>query len=559
MVNTPYGGKLIQRILSKEQINQVLSENLFRVKISNDLVTEVKNICNGVYSPLEGFMTQNEVNSVVENMRLPSGLIWSIPIILDVDKFTGSRIEVGQRILLVDVMDHAVAVMSVEDKFHYDKRKLCKSVFETDDLNHPGCQLIMETGDIVLGGKVDLIDNSVKSFPELYFSPKQTREAFERNGWKKIAAFQTRNPPHRAHEYLQKCALEITDGLFINPVIGKKKEGDFKDELIIRAYQKVLEFYYPPNRVFLGILPYEMKYAGPKEAILHAIMRRNFGCTHFIIGRDHAGVGNYYGTFEAQQFLDKYSGELGIIPLDFDNSFFCTKCQNMATAKTCSHSDEFRIAPSGTKVRAIVKDKVRPPETFMRPEVADVIMNWQDPYVKKESHKKGFCLWFTGLSGSGKSTIANALIPKLEELGVDIQNIDGDLVRRDLTNDLGFSKHDRDENIKRVSFVAEMLDVHGVAVLMSFISPYREERNRARDRIDNFIEVYVKCPLGICEQRDVKGLYKKARDGKIKGFTGIDDPYEEPENPEIVIESDKETVEQSVQKILDYLRQNKFI
>lgn len=560
MVNTPYGGKLINRILSEEEKNKVLSEDLLKVRINNDLVTEVKNICNGVYSPLEGFMNHEDIDSVINDTRLSKGLFWTIPIVLDVDKLTASRINPGQTILLVNVVDHPIAVMTVEDKFNYDKEKFCKSVFGTNDLEHPGVKNVKKyMGEVFLGGKVDLIDDSKDVFPELYFTPAMVRDAFERNGWKTIVAFQTRNPPHRGHEHLQKCALEVVDGLFINPVIGKKKDGDFKDDLIIRAYQIALEHYYPPHRVFLGILPYEMKYAGPKEAILHAIMRRNFGCTHFIVGRDHAGVGNYYGTYEAQEFLEKYANEIGMTPLKFDNAWYCKRCKAMVTDKTCNHSEEFHIKLSGTKVRAMVKDKLRPPEEFMRSEVADLIIDWDEPYVKNDKSKKGFCLWFTGLSGSGKSTIANILASKLRERNIDVQILDGDIVREDLTSDLGFSKQDRDENIKRVSFVAEMLDIHGVTVLVSFISPYREERNRAREHIDNFIEIYVCTSLEECEKRDCKGLYKKAREGKIKGFTGIDDPYESPENPEILIDTEGRSVEDCANQIIEYLKNNKFI
>ena len=241
MVNTPYGGKLVQNILTEDEKNEFLAKNLKRIVINKDLVTEVKNICNGVYSPLEGFMDQNEVESVVSNMRLLNGLVWSIPIVLDIDKLASEKVQKGDKILLVDMLDHAVAVMEVSDKFSYDKHKYCKSVFGTDDELHPGVYMVGNKGDVFLGGKVSLIQNTCELFPELNFTPAIVRDSFKENGWKTIVAFQTRNPPHRGHEYLQKCSLEVVDGLFINPVIGKKKSGDFKDALIIKAYQKALD------------------------------------------------------------------------------------------------------------------------------------------------------------------------------------------------------------------------------------------------------------------------------------------------------------------------------
>jgi len=384
MTNTPYGGKLVNRVIPNEKIGDALreAERLFKIVIDEETITDVKNIARGVYSPLEGFMCKDAFLPVLETMRLKNGLVWSIPVILDVDESVAQKIVLGQKVALVDSNQKPIALMVVEDKYTFDKKMLEDDEFGTESNEHPGIKKVESMKPVLVGGKIDLIDNSKEPYPYLNFTPQETRAAFDARGWKKIVAFQTRNPPHRGHEYLLKCALEVCEGLFIDPVIGKKKSGDFNDDLIIRSHQINLEHYFPSNRVFMAILPYTMKYAGPREAIFHAIIRKNFGCTHFIIGRDHAGVGHFYGSFDAQKLLDQYADEIGIVPLDFENSFYCKKCVGIETYKTCPHKDEDRIFPSGTWVREMVKDKKRPPEEIMRPEIADLIINWEKPYVE---------------------------------------------------------------------------------------------------------------------------------------------------------------------------------
>ena len=379
----PHGGKLVNRILSEEQAEDVLAEakEWPKIEINFDRVLDVKNIARGVYSPLEGFLGKEDLESVLDNMRLASGVAWSIPIVLDVLAEKADSVKGYEKVLLVDSKDKAVAVFNLDEIYTYDKKKYAECVYRTTEEEHPGVKRLNQKGEVLLGGTIDLIDNSKEPFYEYNLDPVETRVLFKEKGWNTVAAFQTRNPPHRAHEYLQKTALESVDGLFINPVIGKKKAGDFKDEVIMEAYGSLVKNHYPKNRVVLSILPMQMRYAGPREAIFHAIIRKNFGCTHFIVGRDHAGVGNYYGTYEAQEIFEKLP-DLGVTPLKFEHSAYCKICKGMVTAKTCPHDKENWIAPSGTKVRAIVSEKQMPPEEFMRPDIAKILMEAKNPYVE---------------------------------------------------------------------------------------------------------------------------------------------------------------------------------
>jgi sulfate adenylyltransferase len=383
MLSRPHGNTLVKRILQGEKKKQVLDEakKYKKIILDEELVKDARNIARGIFSPLEGFMNKLEVETVVDELSLPTNVSWTIPIILDVSEKDASGIELGEHVLLVDEKSDPVALFLVEDKYRFNKEKIAENVYGTLDKKHPGVQEVLGKKDIFLGGKVDLIDDSREPFPEFNLDPRETRVLFREKGWGTVVAFQTRNPIHRAHEYIQRCALEVVDGLFINPLMGKKKKGDFRDDIILESYKKMMTDFYPKDRVVMSILPTRMHYAGPREAIHHAIMRKNFGCTHIVIGRDHAGVGKYYGTFDAQRMFDKFP-DLGIEPLKFEHSFFCKKCDCVATAKTCGHSADDRVPPSGTVIRDMVKKKKFPPSEIMREEIAKILTSYDNPFVE---------------------------------------------------------------------------------------------------------------------------------------------------------------------------------
>ncbi|MDD8021048.1 MAG: sulfate adenylyltransferase [Acidobacteriota bacterium] len=378
---SPHGGKLTNCLLEERERQKVLNDidRLPSLTIDADLLSDVENIATGVYSPLKGFLTRSDFESVLKQMRLGNDLAWTIPIVLDVDRETASRLKIGGRVALVREDGQPAAVLNLEDKYSYDKEEFASRIYGTTDLKHPGVARLSEMKEILLGGRLEVINLSPAPFDRYYLSPRETRILFREKGWKTVVGFQTRNTPHLGHEYVQKTALTFTDGLFINPVIGRKKKGDFKDEVILAAYEELIKHYYLKDRAVMAILKMEMRYAGPREAIHHAIIRKNFGCTHIIIGRDHAGVGNYYPPYAAQEIFDEFS-DLGIVPLFFKSFFFCRKCQSVENEKTCPHDQSEHVEFSGTRIREmLVKGEVPPPE-LMRPEVARVILSFKQPF-----------------------------------------------------------------------------------------------------------------------------------------------------------------------------------
>jgi sulfate adenylyltransferase len=373
-VGQPHGGKLVNRI-AKKDINQ-----LFSVPIDSDLANDVENIADGIFSPLEGFLLREDFEKVITEGRLSNGLAWTIPIVLDVDKETAAKMTDAKDVAL-GLDGTNFAILHVEDVYSFDKNTMAKGVYGTTDINHPGVAKTMSMKEYLVGGKIVYIKRPAETPIRKYRkTPSQTREIFEKAGWKTIVAFQTRNVPHVAHEMLQKASLNTHDGLFVNPLIGKKKSGDYKDEVIVASYETLIKNYYPQNRCYLGTLHTEMRYAGPKEAIHHAIMRKNFGCTNIIIGRDHAGVGNYYDPFAAQKIFDEYP-DIGIEPIFFPAFFYCRKCLSFASERNCPHGKEFQEQLSGTKLRAMILEKQSPSEYMIRPEVSKILMEWNDPFV----------------------------------------------------------------------------------------------------------------------------------------------------------------------------------
>ena len=377
----PHGGKLIERVLAGPKRESALQRamSLPSLKLDAESVSDVENLATGVYSPLEGFLGEKDFRNVLNQMRLSSDLPWTIPIVLDVDKATADGLKIGGEVILGNESGTPIAVLSLEEKYTYDKSEMAQKVFLTADPAHPGVAQVMKMKDVLLGGKVDLLTVAPTPFDRWKLTPKETRILFKEKGWRTVVGFQTRNTPHIGHEYVQKAALTFTDGIFINPVIGKKKKGDFKDEVILASYEELIRSYYLKERAVMAILQMEMRYAGPREAIHHAVIRKNFGCSHIIIGRDHAGVGKYYAPYAAQDIFEEFP-DLGIVPLFFRSFYFCKKCNSVVNEKICPHPETEQIQFSGTKIRDLMVQGVVPQAELMRPEVAKVIMEFKEPF-----------------------------------------------------------------------------------------------------------------------------------------------------------------------------------
>ncbi len=384
MAARPHGGRLVDRVARGRSRERLLveAEEMPGLEIGESLAADAANIAHGVYSPLEGFMVQEDYESVLYNMRLANDLPWTIPIVLDASPEELTGIREGDEIAL-RLRGEAFAVLRVEEIYGWDRKAYAVNVFKTTDPGHPGVRRLQYRKELLVGGQILLFKELPEPFEEYRLWPKETRVLFESRGWKTIAAFQTRNVPHMGHEYVQKAALTFVDGLFINPLVGWKKPGDYRDEVIVEAYQALIRHYYPRESVVFSVLRMEMRYAGPREAIHHAIVRKNFGATHFIVGRDHAGVGNYYGPYEAWDIFREFP-DLGVTPLFVREAFYCKKCGQMVNEKICPHPEEYRVRISGTKLRKMILSGQKPPEYMMRPEVAEVVLSHPSPFVEEE-------------------------------------------------------------------------------------------------------------------------------------------------------------------------------
>lgn len=377
-LSVPHGGKLIDKVLrdgaQKEAMNE--AKQLKRISLSDVAVSDLELIASGVLSPLTGFLHHEDYESVIKDIRLKNGLVWSIPVTLPVAKELASELRIGEKLALAEASGKILGIMKLEEKYPAQKEREAMEVYRTKDEAHPGVARLYKQGDMLLAGEIWMIDTpSDVTFPDYRRTPVQTRKLFEELGWKSVVAFQTRNPIHRAHEYIQKCALEIVDGLFLNPLVGETKSDDVPAAVRMESYEVLLREYYPKNRTVLSVFPAAMRYAGPREAIFHAIARKNYGCTHIIIGRDHAGVGKYYGTYDAQKMFENFkNGELGITNLNFEHSFYCKKCGQVLTSKTCPHDGSNHLILSGTQVREMLSRGEAPPSEFSRPEVVQVLI-----------------------------------------------------------------------------------------------------------------------------------------------------------------------------------------
>ena len=560
----PYGGRLVDLMVPEEEKEHLRSyaSRLPSIQISERTACDLELLATGGFSPLDRFMGENDYRSVLDEMRLESGHIFPIPITLPVEP--GEDIRLGQEIALRDSKNNLLALMTIEEIYEWDRNETAEKVFGSTDLRHPLVAEMHRWGPLNISGRLRVLQLPLRyDFKELRLTPAQTRERLEATGHENVVAFQTRNPLHRVHEEITKRAVEGVDGtLLLHPVVGMTRPGDVDHYTRVRTYKALARRYYDPDRIVLALLPLAMRMAGPREAVWHMVIRRNYGANHLIVGRDHAGPGNdsqgnpFYGPYDAQELAESFSEELGVRVIPFKMLVYLPEEDRYEEIDKID-GNTVTAAISGTEVREEYLNNGRTlPEWFTRPEVAEILADSYPP-----RHKQGFCVWFTGLSGAGKSTTAEILITLLLEHGRQVTQLDGDVVRTHLSKGLGFSKEDRDTNIRRIGFVAAELVRHGGVAICAAVSPYRATRNDVRNMVgaDNYIEVFVDTPLEVCEQRDVKGLYAKARRGEIKGFTGIDDPYEPPLHPEVVLDTVNNTPEENAHKIVEYLIERGFL
>jgi len=560
---TPYGGTLVNLCVYADERDALLKEagSYPTIRLTPRQNNDLELLAVGAFSPLDRFLNQADYHSVLDDMRLADGRIWPIPVTLTIDK--EDLPEQADWVTLRDVHNQIMAVMHLEEVFHFNWKEEAEKVYGTLDLKHPMVSEMVGWGNVSLSGELKVLNLPVyDDFVDLRLNPTQTRQKLEAIGNANVVAFQTRNPMHRVHEELTKRASQkIKGSLLIHPVVGMTKPGDVDHFTRVRIYRNLVENYYSKDTV-LSLLPLAMRMGGPREAIWHAIIRRNYGANHFIVGRDHAGPGNdsqgkpFYGPYDAQKLLLEVQDEIGVKMLPFELMVYLPNEDRYVIASNVPEGADVAVI-SGTQVREDYLAKGVPlPHWFTRQESAQILLDAYPP-----RHKQGFCIWFTGLSGAGKSTIAKRLINMLQEYGRNPTVLDGDVVRTHLSKGLGFNREDRDTNILRISFVAGEIVRHSGTVVCAAISPYRQARREARKMFSegHFIEVFVDTPLAICEERDVKGLYARARAGEIKNFTGIDDPYEAPIEPEITLTTVGVPPKDNARKIIDYLIHKGFL
>ena len=554
----PHGGELKDLYLSPAHAQQekLNARHYVSWDLSERQVCDIELLLNGSFSPLTGFMAQVDYESVLDRTRLANNIVWPMPITLDVSEAFATTIKVGEIIALRDMEGTLIATLKISDMWRPDKAREAIAVYGADDLAHPGVSYLHNVaGTVYIGGPLSGVDAPVHyDYKQLRDTPAEMRAKFVKWGWNKVVAFQTRNPMHRAHQELTfRAAQQAEANLLIHPVVGMTKPGDIDHYSRVRCYQHVLD-QYPSQTTMLSLLGLAMRMAGPREAVWHAIIRKNHGCTHFIVGRDHAGPGknshgkDFYGPYDAQELVQQYQEELEIKMVPFQEMLYIqerAEYQPMSDVKP----GETVLNISGTEFRRRLMEGLDIPEWFSYKDVVAELRRTHPP-----KHRQGFTVFFTGLSGAGKSTIANALLIKLLEIGTrPVTLLDGDVVRKNLSSELGFSREHRNMNILRVGYVASEITKNGGAALCAAIAPYASTRAKVRESISaigGFLEVYVSTSIEVCEIRDRKGLYAKARAGLIHGFTGVNDPYEVPTHPELSINTNDCSVDEAAQRVL---------
>lgn len=559
----PYGGELVDLLVPREELVEKtnFANSLPYVQVSSRVECDLELLAIGAFSPLHGFMNQADYQSVLDTMRLSDGTLFPMPITLPIEP--RDDIKQGMEIALRDSKNNILAIQTVEDMYEWDLQETALKVFGKFDTRHPIIAEMHGWGKVNIAGRLEVLQLPPHlDFAELRRTPAETRTVLESYGHGNVVAFQTRNPLHRVHEALTKRAAANIDGvLLLHPVVGMTQPGDVDHYTRVRVYKSLIENYYQTDRSLLSLLPLAMRMGGPREAVWHAIIRRNYGANHLIVGRDHAGPGPdsngdpFYGPYDAQDLVMKFADELGVRPVPFTE---------MVYLEDEDRYEESSKLPPDAKVRRISGTQVREdylgngvplPSWFSRPEVAKILAGSYPP-----RHQCGVCLWFTGLSGSGKSTTAEHIVNLLLEKGRNVTVLDGDVVRTHLSKGLGFSKEDRDTNIRRIGYVASEIVRHGGMVICAAISPYRATRQDVRNMVgEGFLEIHMATPLEYVETHDVKGLYAMARRGEITGFTGIDDPYEMPLNPEITLTAVDTSAEENAKLVVERLTEMGFV
>jgi sulfate adenylyltransferase len=561
---TPYGGRLADRILTADERREWLERaaGFPAIQLSARALCDLELISCGAFSPLDRFMGRADYERVLHDMRLSDGTLFPIPVTLTVDE--AQLPASGEFLTLRDDRNNLIAVMRLEETYAWDPREEARQVLGTNDPRHPLVSEMITWGGRCVSGELRVLNPPLyHDFTDLRRTPRQVRDRLAAMGCEKVVAFQTRNPLHRIHEELTKrAAAEIGGSLLIHPVVGMTKPGDVDHFTRVRIYRVLVEKYYAPGSTLLSLLPLAMRMAGPREALWHAIIRRNYGASHFIVGRDHAGPGKdsagnpFYGPYNAQELVARFAEETGVTPIPFRELVYLEDRKEYAEV-TRIPAGARAVSISGTEVREeyLAKGKSLP-EWFTRRETAEILSRTHPP-----RDQQGFCVWFTGLSGAGKSTTAEVLTTLLLERGRQVTVLDGDVVRTHLSKGLGFSREDRDTNILRIGFVAGEIVRHHGAVICAAVSPYRAARNEARKMVgeNRFFTVFVDTPIEVCEQRDAKGMYARARRGEIKGFTGVDDPYEPPIEPEITLDTVAHSPEENARAIVAHLEERGFL